>query len=1158
MSSTDRQNRLLVSQDWKRIYQTYANADFTSYDFDNLRRVLISYIRENYPEDFNDYIESSEYLALIDLLAYVGQSFSFRTDLNARENFLELAERRESVLRLARLLSYNAKRNIAASGLLKITAVQTTQAVYDSNGRNLANQVIGWNDPANTNWYDQFFKIINAALPASRQFGNPDSKQEIYGISTEQYRFQSANTSVPVYGFNKNVDGRSMAFEVVSTSFSEEDGIYEEPPTVGNRLSFIYRNDGKGNGSANTGFFLMFKQGILNQGTFTVSQPATNETVDLDAVNINDTDVWLYRLDQNGIESEYWKKVPALTGNNIIYNSVNRAIKNIYTVVTRTNDKISLLFSDGIFGNIPLGTFRVYYRASNGISYTINAKDIKNVVLEIPYVSNLGQIETLSITLSLQQSVSNSSSSESLASIKANAPASYYTQSRMITAEDYNIAPLASSQEVVKIKSVNRSSSGISRYYDLVDPTGKYSKTNLFADDGALYKEEYTDTFRFNYLTRTDIEGVIYNKLRSVLESISLRDFYYTKFYKIITESLQVDWNVVTKDTGMSTGYIVDRDNRSVVYKLGGYTGNNLKFLTPGCLIKFVAPEGYYFDKANNNKLTEGTVGAPNSVNSLWATVISVTGDGTNNGTGILSDGFGAVKLNKVIDSGVAIKPIISQVIPTWITTLNGNTISTMVDLIFSNKAFGLRYDIDSLSWKIVFEGNLNLKDDFSLGKQGDVSNQQLDSSWLILFTTDTEFYTVKTRLLRYIFESDNQIRFYYDSSNKIYDSRSNTVVTDKIKVLGINTDPNSSNQTKSFTYDRVWNISSEYKGLDGYVDSKKIEVTFSDGENGDGIVDDPQIFDEIVAPTNESLDLQDRHIVLEKYEVDTGQEDYRLLVNASTVVSIQNKKSNFVAVAGFSYYYFIDTDAVFYYNPITTELVPSLDYKVLIGRKNIKFQYTHNADYESRIDPGVTNIIDIYVLTKQYDKLYRQWLAGTIRNEPLPPSTDYLYAIMSPTLNQIKTISDEVIYHPVKYKILFGENADINVQATFKVEKNENIVISDNDIKTRVLSAINEFFSLENWDFGDSFYFSELSAYVMSRLTPNIVNFLIVPKDGNLNFGSLFEIRAEKDQIFINGATVADIEIISGVTASIIKSAGAISTTSSSAGNQNISSGSY
>ena len=105
MSSTDRLNRLLLAEDWKRVYQSYKNAEFQSYDFDTLRRTMIQYLRDNYPEDFNDYIESSEYLALIDLIAFLGQNISFRIDLNARENFLELADRRDSVLRLARLIS---------------------------------------------------------------------------------------------------------------------------------------------------------------------------------------------------------------------------------------------------------------------------------------------------------------------------------------------------------------------------------------------------------------------------------------------------------------------------------------------------------------------------------------------------------------------------------------------------------------------------------------------------------------------------------------------------------------------------------------------------------------------------------------------------------------------------------------------------------------------------------------------------------------------------------------------------------------------------------------------------------------------------------------------------------------------------------------------
>jgi len=43
------------------------------------------------------------------------------------KNFLELAERRESVLRLARLVSYNVTRNQAANGLLKFTGVKNNR-----------------------------------------------------------------------------------------------------------------------------------------------------------------------------------------------------------------------------------------------------------------------------------------------------------------------------------------------------------------------------------------------------------------------------------------------------------------------------------------------------------------------------------------------------------------------------------------------------------------------------------------------------------------------------------------------------------------------------------------------------------------------------------------------------------------------------------------------------------------------------------------------------------------------------------------------------------------------------------------------------------------------------------------------------------------------
>jgi hypothetical protein len=36
MATTDRQNRLLVAEDWRKIYTAFQQADFKSYDFETI------------------------------------------------------------------------------------------------------------------------------------------------------------------------------------------------------------------------------------------------------------------------------------------------------------------------------------------------------------------------------------------------------------------------------------------------------------------------------------------------------------------------------------------------------------------------------------------------------------------------------------------------------------------------------------------------------------------------------------------------------------------------------------------------------------------------------------------------------------------------------------------------------------------------------------------------------------------------------------------------------------------------------------------------------------------------------------------------------------------------------------------------------------------
>lgn len=1130
MSSTDRQSRLLATEDWKTIYQSFRNADFQSYDFDNLRRTMINYLRQNYPEDFNDYIESSEYLALIDLIAFLGQNLSFRVDLNARENFLETAERRESILRLARLISYNVTRNQAANGLLKIDTVKTTESIIDSTGLNLAGIVVRWNDRSNSNYFEQFIKVINAALPANNTFGRPVTSDVISGVTTDIYRFNALNTDVPVFPFTKSIEGISTRFEIVSANI-ENGSIIEEPPLPANNPTCLYRDDGQGAGSINTGFFMHFRQGRLDTGAFSISNPTPNQTVAIDAININNTDVWLYSADSNGIENSLWTKLDAVEGNNIIYNSLFRGVREVYAVTSRIEDRINLVFSDGVFGNLPSGNFKVYYRISDNRAMVINPGALTNISIEIPYLGRNGTTETLTIGLSLKVSVSNSTTTETDNEIKQNAPATYYTQNRLITAEDYNIGPLGISQDIIKTKSVNRIASGISRYYDLKDPSGKYSNTSLFANDGVVYRQEYTNKTGFSFATQSDIEGAIYNTVEPILSKIDTMNFYLSKYSKIVVSDLNVSWNPVTYTTNRSTGYLDDADNIKV--KTGSYTANSLRLLEPGSMLKFVAPADslgspQYF-KEDGTLTTDGTLLGISEYK--WAKVISVYGDGT------LLDtvGSGPIVLNDYIPSTA----ILTQIVPKLARVLINDVKTQIIDRIFAYRDFALRYDQNERQWKIITAENINTVNAFSTGKAGDTSNQNLDSSWMLYFKTNGQTYTITYRGMRYVFESAEEIRFFFDSADKIYDPKSGQLIKDKIEVLNINRKPDS---LQPFTKDFTWSISDAYRDADGYLDTRKIQVQFFDSDD-DGIIDNPDLFDEIVA---ETVNAQTKYIFQKRYITSDGVEDYKFFDNSSNTIVI---KQNELAIGSWSAYnegqtfYLIDEGVFKVISKTNNKISLTSEYRAFPGRSGLKFHYVHVADSNYRIDPGSSNIIDTYLLTKNYDTEFRKYLSGARTTKPLPPSSDELFRSYGNDIAKIKSISDEVVYHPVKYKMLFGSAAREDLQVTFKIVKNPALTINNNELKSNVIDAINKFFSIEYWNFGDTFYFQELSAFIMNTLSPNLVSVVIVPKQASQSFGSLFEIKSESDEIFINTAQVSDVEIIDEITATNLQASGSVIT---------------
>ena len=1209
--------KLLISEDWTKIYQSFKNAEFKSYDFDTIKRVMISYLQENYPEDFNDFIESSEFIALIDIISFLGQNLSFRIDLNARENFLETAQRRDSILRLAQLISYNPSRNIPSSGLLKITAISTTDNVFDANGVNLSDVTINWNDPNNGDWYQQFINILNNSL--TTPFGKTDLNKVINGIQTELYKINTNNPDTPIYNFSKSINGTNMTFEVVPANFIEEDYIYEESPRPANLFSLIYKNDNQGSGSINTGFFCLFKQGTLSLANFNVSNPVPNEIIGINTPNINNTDVWLWQLNKSGNYDTLWTKVDATVGNNIIYNSINQSTRTIFSVTSRSDDQIDLNFADGIFGDLPQGEFRLFYRQSNGLSYIIKPEQLSGIVISVPYLNANFQPHTLSLTLSLQYTVSNSVGSESDESVKLKAPQSYYLQNRMITAEDYNIGPLNAGSDILKVKSLNRISSGISRYFDLKDVSGKYSNTNIFASDGILYKEYSQNVFDFSFVSRNQIFSVVKNNITGIVNDIRLKSFFYDKYDRPELSSLGLFWMEVNKTPGQSRGYFYNANGN---YKVGQeYTDNNLQFVQPGSKIKFAAPEGKYFDKDNslvslsreqslgfnavdfvnsargeysyktyylktmnilplytgnsqystqlgiryglnrdpdyaglkywvdqslannytidsadllrsffssvvdidygrslsNNKIYFSVTDVSSGFSPLykdipvtgkrfiWATVKQVILDGG----GPLDDGTGPIILSERVPTSAI--PV--EIITKYPDTLEYAYENEIVNFCQNYKNFGLTINKITRTWDFILNSNLNLSDPFNINTQEDIQDQNLDASWLIAFVWNGKNYRVFSRILNYIFESEKQTAFYVDNTSINYDYVSNEIIKDKIFLLPINLNQEliSIGETNEYQIDRP------YIEFDGYVDNSKVLVSFYDYNNLGEIVN-PNSFDDVV---------EGNYI----YFKINNQGQYKL--TRESVIELDNEDlvTDQMKIDGQLFYFTNpNINVIKYWSASLALLVYTNQYQAREGRSDINFQYVHNSGDQRRIDPSKSNLIDIYLLTNSYNNDYRSYITGLTNEEPISPTISSLEQNYSSYINNIKAVSDEIIFHPVQYKPLFGTKADLKLQATFKAVKSSNGLVNDNNLKNRILTLINSFFSIENWDFGQSFYFSELSTYVMNELTPDITNFIIVPKL-DLPFGSMFEIGCLPNEILISAATIDDIEIIDVLT---------------------------
>jgi hypothetical protein len=444
-------------------------------------------------------------------------------------------------------------------------------------------------------------------------------------------------------------------------------------------------------------------------------------------------------------------------------------------------------------------------------------------------------------------------------------------------------------------------------------------------------------------------------------------------------------------------------------------------------------------------------------------------------------------------------------------------------------------------TWYLINSNNLAVNAAWSETNAGSNIPGQLDASWFIQATTDGQNYTVVSRNLNYYFGSVLQTRFFFFGNQKIYDSRTGTVISDFVSVLKTNSRPSSNLPLEG---DIRLKIIGQPVESDGFVDDFQVLVGFEDTDS-DGVPDNPDFFREIVGPVPVPATANSPWVFLQQ-TVDFDNLQRYLLVEAGVVNSeyatldaIELDKEEYVLGQVFYAY----TDQQFYTLVLTAqsvrELVVNTEFIARPGRQDLYFQYRHNSPLTSRLDPGTTNIIDIYIVTLAYYTAYQNYLKDVTNTvpQPQPPTIDQLTTEYS-GLQEYKMISDNMILNSVEFKPVFGQKAAEELRATVKVIKSAQSTASVSEIKNLVVANIDAYFSLDKWDFGDTFYFSELAAYIHAQIGDVVSSVVLVPLNPQKFFGDLYEIRSAPNQIFVNGTTVNDIEVITALTSTNIRTA--------------------
>jgi hypothetical protein len=519
--------------------------NYLSKDFNSFKQNLVEYVKSYYPGTYKDFSENSTGMMFIELASYVGDVLSYYVDYQFKEGFMQYASERNNVVTLANYLGYKPKPSTAATTELDV--MQLVPSKIGDDGRNVPDMKFALNIRPGMEVLSDGSGTVFRTLD-SINFAEEDPTRP-----TEIQVFQRDGNGQPTfYLLKKTLQASAGTVKEMSVPVGEPEEFFEVEIPDTNVLEVESVTDSNGN-KWNEVPYLSQDTVLIDEPNSDKYSPHTSQYANLvpyilrylktskrftTAVNSDNTTTLEFGQGRDRLDEELI--TPSL-------DNVGR------TVGSNKNfdipyDPSNFLKTDS-YGESPANTtLTIKYYAGGGLDSNVKSNSLTRIaIMEFndtdqylsPTEQNILTTIKSSVTVNNPNPALGGRDAESIDEIRIKGLASFSSQNRAVTRDDYVIRAYSMPTRYGSIAKAFVTKDGIldtKSQLDILKSTGELDDDVIPSGMNTVYGE-INNPFAVNlYVLSFDDQKKLTNPNKLVLENLST----YLSQYRLVTDGLNI------------------------------------------------------------------------------------------------------------------------------------------------------------------------------------------------------------------------------------------------------------------------------------------------------------------------------------------------------------------------------------------------------------------------------------------------------------------------------------------------------------------------------------------------------------------------------------------------------------------------------------------